>query len=237
MFTLTCVVELVPEVDITVTVLTSWSKDGINITNTSRITADSMAVQTTTTTAVIYESDIMFDPLSNMQSGGDDGNYACSVQVKDQGFINGSSQTGTQDISVKGQYVTWRCQNYEPYSSPPDLGPPTVTVVTDGISTAGEAFSVEHIVETVEGVRPEDISITWTGPDGTVLSGNHPEMEDPDIEGLTTADSVIIGRLVFSPLLTSDRGQYTCTGRILISDVEVDVSNHSSIRINVTSEQ
>ena len=102
-FTLTCVVELVPEVDTAVIVLTSWTKDKGNITNTSRITADSMAVQTTTTTAVIYESDILFNPLSNMQSGGDDGNYTCSIQVKAQEFINGSNSTATQNISVESQ--------------------------------------------------------------------------------------------------------------------------------------
>ena len=104
-FTLTCVVELVPEVDIAVIVLTSWSKDGINIASDDRITAESEAVHmTTTATAVIYESDIVFHPLSNVQSGGDDGNYTCSVQVKDQEFINGTSTNATQTISVEGQY-------------------------------------------------------------------------------------------------------------------------------------
>ena len=102
-FTLTCVVELVPEVDTAVIVLTSWSKDGINITNTSRITADSMAVQTTTTTAVIYKSDIMFDPLSNMEPDVDDGNYTCAAQLNDQKFINGSTTNSTQTILVEGQ--------------------------------------------------------------------------------------------------------------------------------------
>ena len=106
----------------------------------------------------------------------------------------------------------------------------------DGNSTAGEVFSVECRVETVEGVRSEDILITWTGPDGTVLGGDHPVIEDPVREGLTTADSVIIGKLVFSPLLTSDRGQYTCTGRISIPDVEVDVSGNDSTYITVSSE-
>ena len=103
-FTLTCVVELVPEVDTAVTVLTSWNKDGRNITNTSRIAVNSVAVKINiTTSAVIYESDILFNPLSNMESGGDDGNYTCSVQVKDQEFIYGSHTIATQNISVEGQ--------------------------------------------------------------------------------------------------------------------------------------
>ena len=119
----------------------------------------------------------------------------------------------------------------------PDLGPPLVTVMTNGNSTAGESFSVECRVETVEGVTSEDISITWTGPDGPITRGGHPVIEDPVREGLTTADSVATGRLVFFPLFTSDKGQYTCTGRISVSAVGLDVSNYSSVRINVTSKQ
>ena len=99
----------------------------------------------------------------------------------------------------------------------------------DGISTAGESFSVECRVETVEGVRSEDISITWTGP---ITSEDHPE-----IGNLTTAGNVTTGRLIFSPLSTSDGGQYTCTGRISVPDVEVDVSGNDSVDVNVTSKQ
>ena len=86
-------------------------------------------------------------------------------------------------------------------------------------------------METVEGVRSEDISITWTGP---ITSGGHPVIEDLDIVGLTTAGNVT-GRLVFSPLFTSDRGQYTCTGRISVPDVVVDVNGSDSTDITVSS--
>ena len=102
MFTLTCIVELISEVDTTVSVITTWSKDGMNITNISRITVDSVAVHDTTTT-FIYESDIIFNPLSNMTSEGDDGQYTCSAQVKDSEYINGSSNSFTQDTIVEGQ--------------------------------------------------------------------------------------------------------------------------------------
>ena len=102
MFTLTCIVELISEVDTNVSVLTTWSKDGTNITNTSRITVDSVAVHDTTIT-FIYESDIIFNPLSNMASEEDDGQYTCSVQVEDSEYINGSSNSFTQDITVEGQ--------------------------------------------------------------------------------------------------------------------------------------
>ena len=100
-FTLTCIVELISAVDTTVSVLTTWSKNGMNITNTSRITVDSVAVHDTTIT-FIYESDIIFNPLSNMTSEEDDGQHKCSAQVKDSEYINGSSNSFTQDITVEG---------------------------------------------------------------------------------------------------------------------------------------
>ena len=39
----------------------------------------------------------------------------------------------------------------------------------------------------------------------------------------------------FSPLRTSDRGQYTCTGRVAASSVEVDINDSDSIVVNVMS--
>ena len=102
--------------------------------------------------------------------------------------------------------------------------------MTDGNSTAGEVLSLMCKVVTVEGVRSEDISIMWSGPNGTIQNGGHVMIEDH-----TTTGNVTIGRLVFSPLHTSDRGQYTCTSRISVTSVGVDVSNNSSVDIIVSS--
>ena len=116
------------------------------------------------------------------------------------------------------------------FHSSTDLGQPLVRVMSDGTSTAGETFSLECVVVTVEGVRSEDISIVWMGPDGSEPSGDSIEIGD-----LTTEGTVTRGRLVFSPLHTSDRGQYTCTSRIAADSVGVDVGDTSSVEINVTS--
>ena len=115
--------------------------------------------------------------------------------------------------------------------STPDLPQPEVRVESDGDSTAGEGFSLQCTVETEEGVRPENISIQWTGPDGGQISSG----DNIVIGELTTDGTVTTGSLQFSPLRTSDRGQYTCTGRVAASTVEVDVSNSDSIVVNVTS--
>ena len=115
--------------------------------------------------------------------------------------------------------------------STPDLPQPEVRVESDGDSTAGEDFSLQCTVETEEGVRPENISIQWTGPDGGQISSG----DNIVIEELTTDGTITTGSLQFSPLSTSDRGQYTCTGRVVASSVEVDVSNSDSIVVIVTS--
>ena len=98
-FTLTCVVELVPEVDTSVTVLTSWTKNGTIVTNTSRISVDSEADEITSS---MYGSDVVFNPLSDMELGGDDGDYTCSAQVRNGKYITGSSASDTHTISVEG---------------------------------------------------------------------------------------------------------------------------------------
>ena len=106
-----------------------------------------------------------------------------------------------------------------------------MTVMTEGSSIAGEIFSMICTVETVEGVRSDDISIIWTGPDETIISGDDRTM----IMNSITEGNVTTGILMFSPLYTSDGGQYTCTGRISATSVGVDVSDDSSVDITVTS--
>ena len=101
-YTLTCIVRLVSEVDTTVNVSTTWSKNESALNTDDRITVDSMAVQDTNIT-YIYESDIVFNPLSNMTSGGDNGQYTCSALVEDDDYITGSSNNATQNITVDGQ--------------------------------------------------------------------------------------------------------------------------------------
>ena len=100
-FTLTCVVVLVPEVDTTVTVLTLWSKDGSMISSTDRISVDAIVHQNMFH-IFVYDSSIVFNPLSNMESGGDDGNYTCSAQVLNDTYITGSDNSGSDPIVVEG---------------------------------------------------------------------------------------------------------------------------------------
>ena len=105
-FNLTCVVELVNEVDTNLSVLTVWAKNGDAISSdTGRISVDTEAVRNI---SVVYESDVDFDPLSNAVPGGDGGNYTCSATVESSEFTSGTTASGTQTITVEGitQYCT-----------------------------------------------------------------------------------------------------------------------------------
>ena len=111
-----------------------------------------------------------------------------------------------------------------------DLGQPEVNVFLDGNSTAGEVFFLICTVDTEEGVSVERITIQWTGPKGIISEGDNIVIEPTSIEG-----EIGKSRLQFSPLRTSDMGDYTCTGGVVEEDVGVNVSNNSTITVNVLS--
>lgn len=94
-FILTCVVDLGDSVDSPLSVLTTWSKNGSRIED-GRITPSNEAVNTST--IHIYESKLVFDPLSDS----DDGNYSCSAEVRMTDFIVGNEASGVGTIEVAG---------------------------------------------------------------------------------------------------------------------------------------
>ena len=89
---------------------------------------------------------------------------------------------------------------------------------------AGTMFTVTCEVELVAEVDiPVNISIEWAGPDGVILNDDNITVKDAMVNGTTSS-------LQFSPLRTSDGGEYTCTG-----SVDLDVNNSDSSIVNVTS--
>ena len=109
-----------------------------------------------------------------------------------------------------------------------ELPQPVVKMVSIGSSIAGEPHSLKCSVETEAGVRPGDISISWTTPNGSASS-------EALTSDLTSERTVIRSRLNLSALATSEAGSYTCTGTIAAESVGVSVSNQSSLNLSVTS--
>ena len=106
-----------------------------------------------------------------------------------------------------------------------ELPQPVVKVKSNGSSIAGEPQSLECSVETEAGVRPGDISISWTTPNGTDLASSE------DLSDVNSERTITRGRLDLSPLTTSEAGSYTCTGTIAAESI----SNHSRLNLSVTS--
>ena len=126
-FNLTCVVDLVKEVDTNLSVLTVWAKNGAAISSdTGRISVDVEAVWNSSV-MYVYESNVDFDPLSNAVPGGDGGNYTCSATVESSELISGTTASGTQTITVEGITQYWSVQSHltlihRPGSSSSDSG-------------------------------------------------------------------------------------------------------------------
>ena len=82
---------LVEEVDTTVSVTVTWSKDQSEIT-TERGQMGASNIH-------VYETDLPFDPLNTSDSG----LYSCSVNIESDEFLSGIFTRATQAITVKSQ--------------------------------------------------------------------------------------------------------------------------------------
>ena len=101
-FTLTCDIELNNNVNTAVDVSTTWGISGNVLANgtDSRITFSG-----TTGNGLSYQTEIVFDPLSNDGDEDDDGNYTCTAVVTPSStqYITGVNSTGTRSIDVLGE--------------------------------------------------------------------------------------------------------------------------------------
>ena len=107
-FTLICRVQLVPEVNTLVNITTTWYKDGNELISSGHISVDSSATQSENNS--VYLSMVTLDPLSNQDSGRDDGVYTCSVQVQDDTYITGSTSNGSKTLMVEGNNYALLCK-------------------------------------------------------------------------------------------------------------------------------
>ena len=100
-FTLTCDIELNNSVNTAVDVSTTWGRSGNVLANGTdgRITFTG-----TTESGLSYQTEIVFDPLSN-DGDEDDGNYTCTAVVTPSStqYITGVSSTSTRPIDVQGE--------------------------------------------------------------------------------------------------------------------------------------
>ena len=103
-------------------------------------------------------------------------------------------------------------------------------MTSDGNPTAGEVFTLICTVDTEEGVSMDRISIQWTGPKGDISE----EDNNIKIEPISIKGEIATSRLQFSPLRTSDMGDYTCTGGVVADSVGVNINDSATIMVNIT---
>ena len=73
-----------------------------------RISVDNTATQSDNDNNV-YLSMVVFDPLSNQNTGGDDGNYTCSAQIQNTTYIIGSDGNSSETLIVEGKSTALHC--------------------------------------------------------------------------------------------------------------------------------
>ena len=111
------------------------------------------------------------------------------------------------------------------FSLPLDLPAPDINITTTGDSTAGEMYTLICTVTSVANLfsPPE---LVWMKTDSGVLNGSETLME-----GTTTARN-----FTFSPLLTSQGGEYTCQATITITKAGIeDLTNTVTMNVSVQS--
>ena len=101
----------------------------------------------------------------------------------------------------------------------PGLPAPNVSITFSGSSTAGEEYSLDCSASVVDGlvVLPDLVIV---GPNSNMSSMN--------------TSSLIY---MFTPLITSDGGEYTCTATVNIPEAEItDLQYSTTQTITVTSQ-
>ena len=102
----------------------------------------------------------------------------------------------------------------------PGLPPPTVNISFSGNSTAGQEYSLECTASVVDDliVLPDLVIV---GPNSTIIS-------------LSDTSSLIY---TFTPLRTSDGGEYTCTTTVNIPEAEITNLQSSTTQTITVSSQ
>ena len=229
LFNLTCVVELISAIDVPVTVSDlRWTREDDPLPNTSRITIFPFNMSSR-----MYESSIMFNPLSNQNSGGDNGTYTCLAMVQptaSMSYIDGGTFKGTQTLTVEGKFPVVSLIPFLSLStlSPlctclsPDPIPTSVEITDSGDAELEQEYTLTCHVTVVEGliVNPR---VEWYGTTNITDDNDH-TLSEPVTQGLVTSRT-----LTFKSLRTSLARMYECRGIVNIPSIALSGVTNSSM--------
>ena len=112
----------------------------------------------------------------------------------------------------------------------PALPPPTVLTTSSGTMSPGSSITLSCTVGVVEGLIVQP-AIVWTKQ---AVSVDGDAALNSISVGAVRTDNIVT--LTFTPINTSDAGQYTCTATVDITAINITVTNSSMVDIRLQSE-
>ena len=109
-----------------------------------------------------------------------------------------------------------------------DLPAPTVDIVKDGSSTAGQALSLTCIVGVVDRVVVQPVIVWEKYSSSESVSSNTISVNSSHLGNNST--------LSFPSLHPSDAGIYTCRAFVVIESIDVNVTAEDTVNITLQSE-
>ena len=91
---------------------------------------------------------------------------------------------------------------------------PNIVIIPSGPiqgATVGNLQAIECVVTTVNGVELSSVMISWTGPNGSLITNNSRIIVNP----VTSIGNNFASGLHFIYLMEGDEGIYTCNVKIL----------------------
>ena len=107
-----------------------------------------------------------------------------------------------------------------------------VNLPTDVTAPAGSPYTLTCVISRGTSIENATLEVEWFGPDGSRIDGGQTGIT---VAGQSsTPDSMLVSNLVFTSLMTSQGGQYTCSANLTIAGREVidyNVNRTASVRV------
>eukprot|EP00731_Ephydatia_muelleri_P018729 Em0011g769a len=160
----------------------------------------------TSQSMVAYNTTLQITPVNIS----DTGMYQCVGSISSNSSYVVGSSNASANISLSVQA----------------LPPPLVTTSSYGSTIVGSVYSLVCMVKVVDGlvVNPD---VVWMKDGGALVNGTNTTLTRTVSGGNSTLN------LTFSPLLTSQGGQYTCVATISVPQLSLSVTNSSAVTVSV----
>lgn len=204
---LICAFELDSRIDTGVKVRGIWRRGSEVLNNINRINITEL----TLIEPSHFQTILNISPLSDVLDGGQ---YSCQTEFTSDSFVLFTNGFHQIMLTTEGIMITKMSNNNFSLriSFLAELPPPTITITSQKDSVVGENYTLTCTVSTLEDIAENSIlSGTWTDVNG------HSLQQDLIIVNETTSFFM----LHFTPIDTSDGGQYICNASITVPKLSI----------------